>query len=158
MIKALIFDFDLTLYDSSSIKPFMDTGQWPIVYKNIHNCSFYNGAIDTLKSLKKNGFKIAIVSNAPRIYITKVLSYYDINIDYLVCYHDVQHHKPNPQGIYQVLNYFRINNKEALYIGDNDIDYNTAYNAQVQFFGVPWGRFSMRIQIINFKIIKESFV
>lgn len=150
MVKVVIFDFDLTLFDSSAIKVFMDKRQWPLVYQNINKCNFYPNAIDILGRLYDNGIKTAIVSNAPKTYIGKVLSFYDLDIDFIVCYHDVRSHKPYPEGIFKVLNYFLISNNEAIYIGDNDIDFITAQNANVDFFGVSWGTYSRQVKMISY--------
>jgi len=35
MVKVMIFDFDLTLFDSSPIKHLMNQRQWSLVYKNL---------------------------------------------------------------------------------------------------------------------------
>lgn len=142
MLRTVIFDFDLTLFDSSLLKTHMQKREWALVYRNIPNCSFYPNSIETINKLREKNITVAIVSNSPRTYVTKVLEYYNINVDYIVCYHDVSQHKPNPEGVFKVLNHFFITTEEAIYIGDNDIDYYTAYNAQVQFLGVPWGIFS----------------
>lgn len=151
MVKVVIFDFDLTLFDSSKIKYFMDKKQWSMVYKNIDRCSFYPNVLNFLEELRKKNIYIALVSNAPSSYIKKVLNFFNINIDFLVCYHDVNKHKPNPEGIYKVLEYFSIHKSETFYVGDNDIDYKTANNANIIFFGVPWGTFSQEVKIIDYK-------
>lgn len=150
MVKMVIFDFDLTLFDSSAIKHLMDKRQWLLVYKNINKCSFYPNSLSTLSKLRENNINIAIVSNAPSSYVKKVLAYFSVEIDFVVCFHDVKQHKPNPEGVYKVLNHFNIKNNQTLYIGDNDIDYNTAYNANIDFFGVPWGTFTQEASIINY--------
>ncbi|MDD2384595.1 MAG: HAD family hydrolase [Sulfurospirillaceae bacterium] len=153
MVKVVIFDFDLTLFDSSTIKVLMDKRQWSLVYQNIDKCNFYPNAIDTLERLYNNGIKTAIVSNSPKTYVRKVLSFYNVDIDFIVCYHDVGNHKPHPEGIFKVLDYFSINNKEAIYIGDNDIDYTTAQNANVDFFGVSWGIYSRQVKMISYQTL-----
>lgn len=154
MVKVMIFDFDLTLFDSSAIKPLMDQRQWSLVYKNINRGSFYPFALSALNKLRENTTNIAIVTNAPSSYVKKVLKYFKVEIDFIVCYHDVKQHKPNPEGIYKVLNHFNIKNYEALYVGDNDIDYLTACNANIKFFGVPWGTFAQKVNMVCY----ESFV
>ena len=156
MLKAVIFDFDLTLFDSTLIKPYMDKRKWSIVYKSIPQCSFYPGALEAIKRLRENNIKIAIVSNSPSTYVSRVLEYYGVKIDYIVCYHDVIHHKPNPDGVYKVLTHFSLSKADVIYIGDNDIDFNTANNAQVKFFGVPWGIFSQQINKIDYNILGKS--
>ena len=150
MLKAVIFDFDLTLFDSSLLKPYMDNRQWALVYRNIPKCSFYPHTVETIKALRKNNIKVAIVSNSPNSYVSKVLQYCGVTVDYSICYHDVNKHKPSPEGVYKILNYFSITADELLYIGDNDIDYNTANNADIRFFGVSWGTFSKNPHKIDY--------
>lgn len=36
-----------------------------------------------------------------------------------------------------VLKHFSVDKSEAFYVGNDDIDYKTAYNAKINFFGVP---------------------
>ncbi len=150
----VIFDFDLTLFDSTLLKAYMDNRQWSLVYKNIPKCSFYPYALNTIVELRKNNIKVAIVSNSPSTYVSKVLEYYAVSVDYIVCYHDVNKHKPNPEGVYKVLKHFSIARDETLYIGDNDIDANTANNAKVRFYGVSWGVFSGNIERICYRNLK----
>ena len=71
MVKVVIFDFDLTLFDSSKIKHLMDERQWSMVYKNIDRCSFYPNVLNFLEELRKRNIYIALVSNAPATYIKK---------------------------------------------------------------------------------------
>ena len=151
MLKAVIFDFDLTLFDSTLLKSYMDNRQWSLVYKNIPKCSFYPYALDTITALRKNNIKVAIVSNSPSTYVSKVLEYYAVTVDYVVCYHDVNKHKPNPEGVYKVLNHFSIARDEILYIGDNNVDYNTCHNANIKFLGVSWGIFSTDVKKIDYQ-------
>lgn len=158
MVKTVIFDFDLTLFDSSEIKYLMDQRKWSQIYKNIDKYSFYPFAISTLSKLRENNINIAIVSNAPSSYVKRILTYFSIKIDFIVCYHDVKKHKPNPEGVYKVVNYFKNKNHEVLYIGDNDIDYNTAYNANIKFYGVPWGEFSYETNIINYNSFIDCII
>ena len=158
MIQAVIFDFDLTLFDSTLLKTYMNKRQWSMVYKNIPNCLLYDGVIDTLKQLKQRSIKLAIVSNAPSTYVNKVLEYYKIKdyFDFIVCYHDVKQPKPQPEGIYKVLNLFQISSNEAIFIGDNDIDNTTAKNANMLFYGVEWGSFAEKVNFINYYTFNYS--
>ena len=43
MVKVVIFDFDLTIFDSSLVKAFMDKRLWSLVYKNLHNLNIFKG-------------------------------------------------------------------------------------------------------------------
>jgi ATP-dependent DNA helicase RecQ len=156
MVKAVIFDFDLTLFNSSPVKSLMDTKQWSLVYKNIHLCSFYPYALKTLSLLNHYNIQTAIVSNAPSSYVKKILSFYNTDINIVICYHDVKNHKPSPEGIYKVLDKLCINSSEAIYVGDNDLDYKTACNANIDFFGVLWGKYSHPVKIIDYETFINS--
>lgn len=150
MVKVIIFDFDLTLFNSSLLKPYMDKREWTLVYENISKCSFYPNALELIENLRLKNIKIAIVSNSPKSYVTKVLNHYDVTIDFMVCYHDVSKNKPDPEGVHKVIEYFNVDEKEMLYIGDNDIDYKTAANANIKFVGVFWGNFSKETHKISY--------
>ena len=129
----------------------MDSRKWSSVYKEIKNNHFYDGVIETLEELKSSGIKIAIVSNAPSSYINKVLSFYDVEVDLVIAYHDVIKHKPSPEGVYKVIEHFNISKNETFYVGDNDVDIDTAKNSEIEFYGVKWGSFSTDVSIYNFK-------
>ena len=47
--------------------------------------------------------------------------------------------KPDPKGIYHICKQLHINAKDCLYIGDSEVDYLTATNANVDFIAVNWG-------------------
>ncbi len=142
MIKCIIFDFDLTLFDSLSLDGLRSRREWNIVYEKLKECSFYPGVKEALNSLKELGIKTAIATNAPETYVKKALAYHGIEVDFIVAYHDVAKHKPDPEVIRKILMNFALSNKNIVYIGDNDIDYQTAHNIKAKFYGVEWGKFS----------------
>ena len=139
MIKLIIFDLDLTIFNSSPLKDLMSNKKWDLVYKNIPNCKFYDNSIETIKYLRDNGIKVVIFTNSPKKYLLEVLEHGSIEVDYTISYHDVQNHKPHPEGIYKTMQTFSLSNKEILYIGDSRLDYETAKNAKVSYFNVDWG-------------------
>ncbi|MEA2018071.1 MAG: HAD-IIIA family hydrolase, partial [Campylobacterota bacterium] len=151
MIKCIVFDFDLTLFNSSNLEEFRNTRQWSKVYEKLKECSFYPNALNVISQLKKAGVKIAIATNAPEKYVSQALAFNNVSVDFLVAYHNVKNHKPDPEVIYKILQKFSLSTKDIVYVGDNDIDYNTAKNANVKFFAVDWGVFSEKnIEYINF--------
>lgn len=142
MIKCIIFDFDLTLFDSFELDGLRSRGEWDTVYEKLKECDFYPGAQETIQHLKDLGIKIAIATNAPETYVKKALSYHGIEIDFIVAYHDVVKHKPDPEVIRKILIKFSLSNRQIVYVGNDDIDYHTASNMNVKFYGVDWGEFS----------------
>lgn len=98
----------------------------------------YDGIKELLKSLKEKGYKIAVVSNKVSEAVIKGLKICNIEgyFDLIVGAEKLKEAKPNPDGIYQVLNHFKAN--QAFMIGDTTIDIETGQNAKVQTIGVTW--------------------
>lgn len=63
--------------------------------------------------------------------IKKKLSGY---IDLIVAKDSVSQYKPNPEGLYQILNKLHLNKKEVIFIGDKEIDLKTGKLAGIKTF------------------------
>jgi pyrophosphatase ppaX len=100
--------------------------------------STYEGIPNLLKELKKRGYKLAVVSNKISDDVIQGLKicHIDIYFDCIIGVEKLKKAKPNPDGIYQVLNYFHTT--DALMIGDTIIDIQTGQNAHVKTVGVTW--------------------
>lgn len=152
MIQSIIFDFDHTLFDSRPLDKLREARMWSVIYEEQKKYHFHEGVKELFDALRSRNIKIAIFSNAPQKYLETILAYHQVNIDFMVAYHDVAKHKPAPNGIYKILQQFRLTTRQIVYIGDNDIDAQTARNANIPFYGVEWGTFTdQNINVINFK-------
>ena len=102
----------------------------------------YEDEIKVLKALKEKGYLLGVVTNKGRsltLYSLKLCEI-DTFFDVVISADDVPIPKPNPEVILQAIETLKIKNKEdVLYIGDNDIDYETASNAGVETLLVTWG-------------------
>ena len=47
--------------------------------------------------------------------------------------------KPDPKTVYEVMESLNVKKEECIYVGDSDVDVNTAKNAGVKSVGVSWG-------------------
>jgi len=47
--------------------------------------------------------------------------------------------KPDPQGVLELLNTLELNAQEVIYVGDSDVDIQTAKNASIPSVAVTWG-------------------
>jgi phosphoglycolate phosphatase len=56
--------------------------------------------------------------------------------DYIVGFEDVIHLKPDPEGLKQILMYFKTDSSKALYIGDKDIDVKAGKAANVKTYNI----------------------
>lgn len=105
--------------------------------------TLYPGAYELLKNMKNKGINFAIVTNKHRYatnYSYKICGVEDLDI-FTVCADEVKHLKPRGDGILQCLVHFGITDKhEVIYIGDGQIDYETAQNAGVDFGYVTWSK------------------
>lgn len=101
----------------------------------------YPGLKEVLLKLKAAGIKTAIVTSKlheETIYTLKITGLEGL-FDAIVAGDDVAFHKPNPEGVNEVIRLFKIDNKEdVLYIGDTIYDYQTAANASVPCMLVTW--------------------
>lgn len=92
----------------------------------------YPGVEKTLKKLKEKGYLLAVVSNKFDEGTKKLINYYLSNI-FDVIQGSVQnlHYKPHPDLVNKVLKELSITPQETLYIGDTEVDFETARNANI---------------------------
>ena len=102
----------------------------------------YQNEAEVLTKLKEKGYLLGVVTNKGyplTIYSLEICGIKHL-FDAVISADDVQFPKPNPEGINKALEKLNILNKEeCLYLGDNDIDYETASNAGVDTLLVTWG-------------------
>ena len=102
----------------------------------------FDNEIETLKKLREAGYLLGVVTNkgAPLTKYSLEVSHIDGLFDVVISADDVNAPKPSPLGINKALERLGIEDKgKVLYIGDNDIDYETATNAGVDAMLVTWG-------------------
>lgn len=101
----------------------------------------YPHSKEVLLDLKKEGFKLGIVTNKIHYlteYALKCIGLEGI-FDYIVGINDVTNPKPNGEGILKSIKHFNSDIEHTLYIGDNKSDYDTANDAEVDCCLVSWG-------------------
>ena len=100
----------------------------------------YPGVMDMLKELKKNGYKIAVLSNKAQYAVTKLCDIYFNNLlDDAVGARENVAKKPSPAALYIWAENNNINLNNVIYVGDSDVDVATANNAGVRGIAVTWG-------------------
>lgn len=95
-----------------------------------------------LLELKKLGVKVGLVTNKSRNPTYVCLDAVNLSdvFDTMVCYDDVPVGKPNPEGILRALKELGADDlQEALYVGDNALDLESANNAGIDCILVTWG-------------------
>jgi phosphoglycolate phosphatase len=102
----------------------------------------YDGIIEVLKELKRQGKKTAIVSNKFDT-ATKELAktYFDGLIDFAVGENEAGgvRKKPAPDSVDLALRELGVERGTAVYVGDSEVDIQTAVNANLPCISVVWG-------------------
>ncbi len=101
----------------------------------------YDGILDMIEKLNEMGIKVTIFSNKPHetaIQVSDAL-FPKGSID--ICYgaREGVALKPNPQGVYEILEKLDVKPEECLYIGDTGTDMLTGKAAGLYTIGVLWG-------------------
>lgn len=100
----------------------------------------YDGIPELLQRLKEAGVKIAVVSNKADYAVKELCAKYFPGIfDEAVGERVGIHRKPSPDSVNEVIRLLGVTKEEAVYIGDSDVDVQTAENAGIDGIFVAWG-------------------
>lgn len=100
----------------------------------------YEGIPELVATLKKHGIKTAVVSNKPDYGVQALCEqYFQGLFDFAIGVREGMRKKPAPDTVFEVLKFFQTSKEEAVFIGDSDVDVQTAIHAGVSCIGVSWG-------------------
>lgn len=107
----------------------------------LHEVAPYPGIDKLLETLKEKKVKIAVLSNKPHARAIET-----IETIFGVGYFDLIYgeqpgvpKKPDPTGVYRILDQWGIQPSECLYVGDTNTDMKTGLGAGLVTAGVTWG-------------------
>ena len=106
---------------------------------NINNILYFKNTIETLKKLKRRKILLSIVTSKDNKRTRKFLNKNIGLFSYIECDDSKSAGKPNPAKINKIIKYSKARKHECVYIGDTNIDYNTAKNAKIDFIFAKWG-------------------
>jgi phosphoglycolate phosphatase len=112
-------------------------------YTNNHEqeLELYTGIDNLLKELQEKGYKLAIATNAYRGSTLQSLEHLNI-LDYfesIACYDDVGRGKPAPDMLEKNLKDFKLESKDAMFIGDSERDLMAANSLNMDYIMINWG-------------------
>ena len=97
--------------------------------------------METLEELRRRGYLMSIASSRQSPSLQSFLE--DMKIAHLFEYavggDNVEHPKPAPDAVLQILRHYNLSAEEAFVVGDMPFDINMAVNAGVKSCGVTWG-------------------
>ena len=112
-------------------------------YYEIHsadNTSPYPGILELVEKLKKSGIKTAVSTNKADVPAQELgREYFNGIFDLIVGQQDGLKVKTAPDSVNKILSILDIQKKDAIYIGDSDVDVQTAKNSGLDFIGVSCG-------------------
>ena len=109
------------------------------------NCTYhvtpYEGIPEMLKALKDKGIHLAVLSNKPDRQTVKVVKaiFGEELFDYAQGQKEGIRRKPEPDGVWYLIEQMHVSKEECLYIGDSEVDAATVRNAGLKSIGVLWG-------------------
>ena len=100
----------------------------------------YPGITDLIRKLKDDGILTAVVSNKPDNSVVQLAEdYFGGQFDLAIGETDGIARKPAPDMNYLALRKLGVDVKDAVYIGDTEIDIRTAANTGMDLIMVEWG-------------------
>ena len=100
----------------------------------------YAGILDLLTRLRAEGISVAVVSNKFDEATKKLCrKYFGELVEVAVGEHAGVRKKPAPDTVFEALRELGADAPSALYVGDSDVDIETARNAGMPCISVTWG-------------------
>lgn len=116
------------------------------VFKEHYSQNMYNhtvpyvGILDVLKKLQQNEIKIGVVSNKFDFAVKELCKkYFTDLVDVAIGQADDVPKKPAPDGVFKAMKELRAEKSLTVYIGDSEVDVQTAKNSELPCVGVTWG-------------------
>ena len=102
--------------------------------------SYYDGIPSVIQTLRKMGVKTAVVSNKADFAVQELVEVYFKGLfDVALGEKTGVSKKPSPDMVNVALSVLGVEKEAAFYIGDSDVDFETAKNSSLDFIGVSWG-------------------
>jgi len=107
----------------------------------LHLCSLYDGIAEMIAALHNRGIQLAVLSNKPQPTTQKIIKAFFDEGTFSAVFGQREGVplKPDPAGVFEILDLLRREKQECLYIGDTAVDINTGKNAGLITIGVLWG-------------------
>jgi phosphoglycolate phosphatase len=103
------------------------------------NTRAYDGVLQMMKDIHDAGILSAIVSNKLDPAVKELDKLFFNGLTTTAIGAPPEAKKPDPTSVYMCMDTLGIRPSEAIYVGDTDVDIETAHNAGIKCIGVSWG-------------------
>lgn len=107
----------------------------------LDNTRPYPGILPMLSTLRAAGFQMGLLSNKPDAFVSLIVESLSLS-PYLDAYAGQQDgipRKPDPTAVLQMMAQLGASATDTCYVGDSNVDIQTAQNAGIRSIGVSWG-------------------
>lgn len=113
-------------------------------YYNVHNADLsrpYPGIPELLSALQAKDIQLAVASNKYQAATRELIAHYFPSIRFVEVLGQREGipTKPDPSIVFDIMAKAEVQREEVLYVGDSNVDMQTAHNAGVAAVGVTWG-------------------
>ena len=101
----------------------------------------YEGIPEMIHALKKRGCRLAVVSNKFYAATQELIRHFFPEITVAIGEHEAEgiRKKPAPDTVFEALRQLGVGKEKAVYVGDSDVDLQTAHNSGLPCISVLWG-------------------
>ncbi len=100
----------------------------------------YPGILELMERLRAVGIKLAVISNKQEPAVKALaVKYFPGLLELAVGTSELIRCKPDPSAVLSAMERMQVSPEESVYVGDMDVDLNTAKNAGIDCIGVAWG-------------------
>lgn len=118
----------------------------------------YDGVLEMLAQLKQEGYRMAIVSNKPDGAVKQLFhKYFSAYVEAAVGEHPGAMKKPAPDMVHQALAELMSDVSHAVYVGDSEVDLQTAANVPMPCISVLWG-FRTEEELLAAGAVRENMI
>ena len=109
----------------------------------------YDGIVPLMRKLRDKGVKLAVISNKQDTAVKPLAEkYFPGLLEIAVGESAEVRRKPNPDAVLAALRHIGVEREDAIYVGDTEVDLQTARNAGMECASVDWG-FRTREQLVE---------
>lgn len=109
----------------------------------------YDGVRELMAALRAEGFRLAVVSNKPDEAVRPLVAeHFGTLADVAMGETAQRRRKPAPDMVNDALAALGVDKSRAVYVGDSEVDLQTARNAEIPCISVCWG-FRDRAQLLE---------
>lgn len=101
----------------------------------------YDGIPEMIHTLKQRGCRLAVVSNKFYAATQELIRHFFPEITVAIGEHEAEgiRKKPAPDTVFEALRQLGVSKEKAVYVGDSDVDLQTARNSGLPCISVLWG-------------------